>query len=128
MTMPRARARLHEFARYLRSRCSCPVMYKSDTQLCHDNGVMHRNLKPENFLLVNKSEESPLKAIDFGLSVYFKHILLCGFPPFWGGECCSLFVLIVHSPISSTELLMRCCLFQRLQTPMRKLHNRYCDE
>ncbi|CAN6211257.1 unnamed protein product [Urochloa humidicola] len=90
-------------------------------QLCHDNGVMHRDLKPENFLFVNKSEDSPLKAIDFGLSVYFKpgdrftevvgsgcymapeilkrnygpeidvwsagvilHILICGFPPFWG--------------------------------------------
>ncbi|PUZ71520.1 hypothetical protein GQ55_2G319400 [Panicum hallii var. hallii] len=90
-------------------------------QLCHDNGVMHRDLKPENFLFVNKLEDSPLKAIDFGLSVFFKpgdrftevvgsgcymapevlkrnygpeidvwsagvilHILLCGFPPFWG--------------------------------------------
>ncbi|KAL6846779.1 hypothetical protein ACP4OV_024227 [Aristida adscensionis] len=100
-------------------------------QLCHENGVMHRDLKPENFLFADKSEESPLKAIDFGLSVYFKpeaimpssyrtgdrftevvgsgcymapevlkrsygpeidvwsagvilHILLCGFPPFWG--------------------------------------------
>ncbi|ONM56365.1 Calcium-dependent protein kinase 24 [Zea mays] len=41
-------------------------------QLCHENGVMHRDLKPENFLFVNKSEESPLKAIDFGLSVFFK--------------------------------------------------------
>jgi len=62
----------HEFASVLCRRRSCPVMYKSDTQLCHENGVMHRDLKPENFLFVNKSEESPLKAIDFGLSVYFK--------------------------------------------------------
>ncbi|XP_037442637.1 calcium-dependent protein kinase 22-like [Triticum dicoccoides] len=41
-------------------------------QLCHDNGVMHRDLKPENFLFAGKEEDSPLKAIDFGLSVYFE--------------------------------------------------------
>jgi serine/threonine protein kinase len=51
---------------------SSPAPYAPDTQLCHENGVMHRDLKPENFLFVNKSEESPLKAIDFGLSVFFK--------------------------------------------------------
>ncbi|KAG5252980.1 calcium-dependent protein [Salix suchowensis] len=39
---------------------------------CHSLGVMHRDLKPENFLFVNESEDSPLKAIDFGLSVFFK--------------------------------------------------------
>lgn len=33
---------------------------------------MHRDLKPENFLFANKKETSPLKAIDFGLSVFFK--------------------------------------------------------
>lgn len=36
------------------------------------HGVMHRDLKPENFLFANKKESSPLKAIDFGLSVFFK--------------------------------------------------------
>ncbi|CAN1750874.1 Calcium-dependent protein kinase 8 [Linum perenne] len=41
-------------------------------QMCHKNGVMHRDLKPENFLFANKKETSPLKAIDFGLSVFFK--------------------------------------------------------
>ncbi|CAM0952394.1 unnamed protein product [Alopecurus aequalis] len=41
-------------------------------QLFHDNGVMHRDLKPENFLFASKAEDSPLKAIDFGLSVFFK--------------------------------------------------------
>ncbi|KAL0843340.1 hypothetical protein Bca101_016585 [Brassica carinata] len=41
-------------------------------QVCHNNGVMHRDLKPENFLFANKKENSPLKAIDFGLSVLFK--------------------------------------------------------
>ncbi|KAL1542720.1 Calcium-dependent protein kinase 8 [Salvia divinorum] len=41
-------------------------------QACHQQGVMHRDLKPENFLFANKSETSPIKAIDFGLSVFFK--------------------------------------------------------
>ncbi|CAL9115883.1 unnamed protein product [Musa acuminata subsp. burmannicoides] len=41
-------------------------------QLCHKHGVIHRDLKPENFLFANNSEDSPLKAIDFGLSVFFK--------------------------------------------------------
>ncbi|GER52500.1 calcium-dependent protein kinase [Striga asiatica] len=41
-------------------------------QNCHKHGVMHRDLKPENFLFGNKKETAPLKAIDFGLSVFFK--------------------------------------------------------
>ncbi|KAI3706667.1 hypothetical protein L6452_24564 [Arctium lappa] len=41
-------------------------------QMCHCHGVMHRDLKPENFLFGNKKETAPLKAIDFGLSVFFK--------------------------------------------------------
>lgn len=36
------------------------------------HGVMHRDLKPENFLFANKKETADLKAIDFGLSVFFK--------------------------------------------------------
>ncbi|XP_039135783.1 calcium-dependent protein kinase 2-like [Dioscorea cayenensis subsp. rotundata] len=39
---------------------------------CHSMGVVHRDLKPENFLLLSKDENSPLKATDFGLSVFFK--------------------------------------------------------
>eukprot|EP00261_Vitis_vinifera_P007955 XP_002276630.2 PREDICTED: calcium-dependent protein kinase 34 [Vitis vinifera] len=39
---------------------------------CHSMGVVHRDLKPENFLLLNKDENAPLKATDFGLSVFFK--------------------------------------------------------
>ncbi|XP_020573872.1 calcium-dependent protein kinase 1-like [Phalaenopsis equestris] len=39
---------------------------------CHSLGVMHRDLKPENFLFLSKDEDSPLKATDFGLSVFFK--------------------------------------------------------
>ncbi|XAR69846.1 Non-specific serine/threonine protein kinase [Bertholletia excelsa] len=41
-------------------------------EACHSLGVMHRDLKPENFLLVSQHEDSPLKTIDFGLSVFFK--------------------------------------------------------
>ena len=41
-------------------------------RMCHANGVVHRDLKPENFLFANKKENSSLKAIDFGLSVFFK--------------------------------------------------------
>ena len=41
------------------------------SQMCHKHGVMHRDLKPENFLFANKKENSPLKVIDFGLSVMF---------------------------------------------------------
>lgn len=39
---------------------------------CHSMGVMHRDLKPENFLFLSSDESSPLKATDFGLSVFFK--------------------------------------------------------
>ncbi|XP_051144325.1 calcium-dependent protein kinase 26-like [Andrographis paniculata] len=41
-------------------------------EACHSLGVMHRDLKPENFLLVDKDNDFSLKAIDFGLSVFFK--------------------------------------------------------
>lgn len=39
---------------------------------CHSMGVIHRDLKPENFLLASKEENAPLKATDFGLSVFYK--------------------------------------------------------
>ncbi|KAK4773047.1 hypothetical protein SAY87_028066 [Trapa incisa] len=41
-------------------------------QVCHKHGVMHRDLKPENFLFANMKETSALKAIDFGLSMFFR--------------------------------------------------------
>ncbi|XP_008796072.1 calcium-dependent protein kinase 20-like [Phoenix dactylifera] len=63
-------------------------------QMCHKHGVMHRDLKPENFLFANKKETAPLKAIDFGLSVFFKP-----------GEC---FNEIVGSPYyMAPEVLKR---------------------
>jgi calcium-dependent protein kinase len=33
--------------------------------------VAHRDLKPENFLFLTKHEHSPIKIIDFGLSINF---------------------------------------------------------
>lgn len=36
---------------------------------CHAKGIIYRDVKPDNFLFVNKSEDSPLKATDFGLSI-----------------------------------------------------------
>ncbi|CAN4100679.1 unnamed protein product [Withania somnifera] len=41
-------------------------------QVCHKHGVIHRDLKPENFLYANASENAELKAIDFGLSIFFE--------------------------------------------------------
>ncbi|KAK4480882.1 hypothetical protein RD792_011734 [Penstemon davidsonii] len=44
----------------------------SVVEACHSLGVMHRDLKPENFLFVDEQEDSPLRTIDFGLSVFFR--------------------------------------------------------
>ncbi|KAE8010617.1 hypothetical protein FH972_006974 [Carpinus fangiana] len=35
---------------------------------CHLHGLVHRDMKPENFLFKSTREDSPLKATDFGLS------------------------------------------------------------
>ncbi|KAI4363971.1 hypothetical protein MLD38_020120 [Melastoma candidum] len=48
------------------------VQILSAVSYCHLQGVVHRDLKPENFLFTTKDENSPLKAIDFGLSDYVK--------------------------------------------------------
>jgi calcium-dependent protein kinase len=38
---------------------------------CHNNKICHRDLKPENFLMMTKADNSPVKIIDFGLSISF---------------------------------------------------------
>ncbi|KAM0917814.1 hypothetical protein ACQ4PT_009245 [Festuca glaucescens] len=40
--------------------------------VCHSMGVMHRDLRPENFLLASSAEDAPLKAVHFGLSVFIE--------------------------------------------------------
>lgn len=37
---------------------------------CHKNNIVHRDLKPENLLYENLADNSPLKLIDFGTSVF----------------------------------------------------------
>ncbi|CAH1443068.1 unnamed protein product [Lactuca virosa] len=39
---------------------------------CRSLGVIHRDLKPENFLFDSHEENAQLKAIDFGLSIFYK--------------------------------------------------------
>ncbi|WJX17613.1 Calcium-dependent protein kinase 14, variant 2 [Trifolium repens] len=41
-------------------------------QMCHKHGVMHRNLKTENFLCANRKETAYLKLTDFRSSIFFK--------------------------------------------------------
>ncbi|KAK9714924.1 hypothetical protein RND81_06G131100 [Saponaria officinalis] len=41
-------------------------------RVCHFMGVLHRNLKTENFLLSSKDDDVMLKATDFGLSVFIE--------------------------------------------------------
>jgi calcium-dependent protein kinase len=45
------------------------VMKILDT--CHSKGILHRDVKPENFLLSSKRRKAQVKAIDFGVSCYF---------------------------------------------------------
>ena len=62
-------------------------------QGCHSLGVMHRDLNPENFLFASTAEEAPLKATDFGLSMFYKpgmRVSLLLHCSIWLVNCCCL--------------------------------------
>lgn len=39
---------------------------------CHERGILHRDVKPGNFMFLKDEPQSPIKAIDFGLAVFFE--------------------------------------------------------
>lgn len=75
-------------------------------ETCHSLGVMHRDLKPENFLFVNEQEDSPLKTIDFGLSVFFKpgNFILRTFSHLRIFKSYACYQFMVHFNCSSFEI------------------------
>jgi len=67
--------RLDEQPDYHYTECECAKLVKQ--MLCavrylHSKGIIHRDLKLENFLFSSTSQDSELKMIDFGLSKHFK--------------------------------------------------------
>lgn len=57
---------------------------------CHAKNVMYRDVKPDNFLFLNKTPSSPLKATDFGLATIYQegvnYSQRCGTPAYMAPE------------------------------------------
>ena len=67
--------RLDEQPDYHYTEAQCARLVKQmlcSVRYIHSKGIIHRDLKLENFLFSNTSADSELKMIDFGLSKHFK--------------------------------------------------------
>jgi calcium-dependent protein kinase len=66
--------RLDEQPDYCYTEAECARLVKqmlSAVRYLHSKGIVHRDLKLENFLFSNRSDDSELKMIDFGFSKHF---------------------------------------------------------
>ena len=48
-------------------------------KFCHDQHIVHGDLKPENLLLASKKDDADIKVADFGLASYAKDLTLTSF-------------------------------------------------
>lgn len=68
--------RLDEQPDYHYTESQCAKLVKQmlcSVRYCHSKGIIHRDLKLENFLFSTSDTDSELKMIDFGLSKHFKY-------------------------------------------------------
>lgn len=73
----------------------------------HSKGIVHRDLKLENMIMMNEREDSPVKIADFGLSKFFSsdQVLstMCGSPQYVAPEVLGVGDGVQeYSPVSST--------------------------